>query len=340
MVQLPGELAGGRLINLRYHVVSLVAVFLALGMGIVMGSTVIDRVTVDALNDNLNRVKGDVNRTREDNERLAEAARLGQEYADQTLAEVVRDQLPEVPVMVVAVTGVDRKPVDALRQSLAAAGATVEGTVWLTPKMRLSTESEARDLAAALGTTFTGADVGATTGPTTGGPATTTTAAVDSLRQQAVTRLVTEPGSLEALVSAGFLAYEAPPSGASTSATATPPAVSSLPLPDTRFVLVSGAGAEVGDELAALPLAQALAAGPAKAVAAQSGQDTDGGRGVFVGLLRSDPAARDRVSTVDNLESPMGQAAVVLALEELGSERVGHFGVGPGAQRLLPALAA
>ena len=69
---------------------SLVAVFLALGMGIVMGSTVIDRVTVDTLNDNLNRVKDDVNRTREDNRRLGDAARLGQDYADQALAQVVR----------------------------------------------------------------------------------------------------------------------------------------------------------------------------------------------------------------------------------------------------------
>jgi hypothetical protein len=141
-------------------------------------------------------------------------------------------------------------------------------------------------------------------------------------------------------VSAGFLSYEPPEGGASTSATGAPPGVGSLPLPDTRFVLVSGAGAEVGDELAAIPLAEAMAAGSSKAVAAESGQDTDGGRGVFVGLLRSDAAARDKVSTVDNLESPMGQAAVVLALEELGSARVGHFGVGPGAQRLLPAPAA
>ena len=37
------------MINLRYHVVSLVAVFLALGVGVLMGSTVIDRVTVDQL---------------------------------------------------------------------------------------------------------------------------------------------------------------------------------------------------------------------------------------------------------------------------------------------------
>ena len=75
-------------------------------------------------------------------------------------------------------------------------------------------------------------------------------------------------------------------------------------------------------------------------MAAEAGQDTDGGRGVFVGLVRRDATVNGKVSTVDNLESPMGQAAVVLALEELGESRVGHFGVGPGAQRLLPALPA
>ncbi len=337
MVQPPGELAGRFLINLRYHVVSLVAVFLALGMGIVMGSTVIDRVTVDALNDNLNRVKSDVNQTREENGRLAEAVRQGQDFADQALTQVLRNQLPQVPVMVVAVSGIDRKPVDALRQSLVAAGATVEGTVWLTAKMRLSTDSDVAALAAALSITVPPAQA---SGPTAGGPSTTTTAATDSVRRLALSRLVTEPGSLASLMSAGFVSYEPPPAGTSTSAATEPPAVGSLPRPDTRFVLISGAGAVVGDELAAVPLAQALASSPAKAVAAESGQDTDGGRGVFVGLVRSDAAAREKVSTVDNLESPMGQAAVVLALEELGSARVGHFGVGPGAQRLLPALAA
>jgi hypothetical protein len=113
-----------------------------------------------------------------------------------------------------------------------------------------------------------------------------------------------------------------------------------VPAAGTRFVVVSGAGAEVGDDILALPLAQALAAGGARAVAAEPGEDTDGGRGVFVGLLRSDATVNGKVSTVDNLESPMGQAAVILALEELGSARVGHFGVGPEAQRLLPALPA
>jgi hypothetical protein len=55
-----------------------------------------------------------------------------------------------------------------------------------------------------------------------------------------------------------------------------------------------------------------------------------------VGPLRENKDAASRLSTVDDLESPMGQAATVLALADLGASRTGHFGVGPGAQRLLP----
>ena len=337
------------MINLRYHVVSLVAVFLALGMGIVMGSTVIDRVTVDALNNNLNNVRSDVNRTREENGRLAEQVREGQDFADQSLTHVVRDHLAGVPVLVVAVTGIDRKPVESLRQSLVTAGASVQGTIWVTSKMRLDNDAETQ----ALADTLTTADaapvppvppVEALPG-TEPAPSTTTTVAglsldSDDVRQQALANLVGEPAPLAALVSAGFLSYE-PPDVAGGPATSTPvPGLGAIPVAGTRFVVVSGAGAEVGDDLLALPLAQILATGGRQAVAAEAGQDTDGGRAVFVGLLRRDAIANGKVSTVDNLESPMGQAAVVLALEELGESRVGHYGVGPGAQRLLPALPA
>ena len=46
-----------------------------------------------------------------------------------------------------------------------------------------------------------------------------------------------------------------------------------------------------------------------------------------------------RITTVDNLDTAAGQAAVVLALRSLGVGPVGHFGVATGATRLLPAPA-
>src|SRR5206468_2922951 len=83
-----------------------------------------------------------------------------------------------------------------------------------------------------------------------------------------------------------------------------------IPLAGTRTVLVSGAGARLDDDTMTMPFLLQLALNGAPVVAAESGQDTAGGRGVFVGLVRRQPEMASRVSTVDNLESFIGQAAV------------------------------
>jgi len=333
-------------INLRYHIVSLVAVFLALGMGIVMGSTVIDRVTVDALNNKLDDVRNSTNAIRDDNSRLKNQVQQGKDFAETTRDELLRGHLKGVPVMVVAVAGIDRKPVDDLRAALVTAQATVEGTVWFTSKMRLSGDNDLRALTEALQLTVDRPDV---------------------VRRQALARILVardpsapDPSALASLSSAGFVTYDPPPAPTTTSTSSVPPTLASLPLAGTRYVFVSGAGAVVSDDLVAVPFVQ-NASQPAstpgtgsqtsatqstsnqpsgRIVAAEAGQDTQGGRAVFVGLLRGDPVVSTRISTVDNLESAMGQTATILALEDLAVPRLGHYGVGPGAQRILPAPAA
>ena len=58
------------MINFRFHIVSLVAVFLALALGIVIGSTVIDRAIVDNLNDRLDTIKRESSETDKRNDEL------------------------------------------------------------------------------------------------------------------------------------------------------------------------------------------------------------------------------------------------------------------------------
>lgn len=308
------------MINLRYHIVSLVAVFLALGLGIVMGTTVIDRVTVDALNDKLDTVQRSQGAVREENGRLKAQVDRGQDFAVGTRDQLLRGHLRNIPIMVVAVAGIDRRPVDELRQALVGAQANLEGTIWFTPKMRLNSDGEVRALATALDLPADRPEV---------------------VRRQALAKLASaretaavEASPFAALQLAGFITYEAPPLPTSTT-TSTPPTLAALPLANTRYLVVSGAGAGVGDEVLAVPLVQAYAQASGRVVAVESGVDTDGGRAVFVGLLRGDSLAA-RMSTVDNIESPMGQTAAVLALEDLGVPRFGHYGVGRDAQHLLP----
>lgn len=309
------------MINLRYHIVSLVAVFLALGLGIVMGTTVIDRVTVDALNDRLDTVQRSQGAVREENGRLKAQVDQGQDFAVATRDQLLRGHLRNVPILVVAVAGIDRRPVDELRQALVGAQANLEGTIWFTSKMRLTSDGDVRALATALDLPVDRPEV---------------------VRRQALAKVASaretaaaEASPLAALQIAGFITYEAPPLPTSTTTTAAPPTLAALPLANTRYLVVSGAGAEVGDDVVAVPLVQAYAQASGRVVAAESGVDTDGGRAVFVGLLRGDSLAA-RMSTVDNIESPMGQTAAVLALEDLGVPRFGHYGVGRGAQRVLP----
>ncbi|MGH9222212.1 MAG: copper transporter [Acidimicrobiales bacterium] len=314
------------MINLRYHIVSLVAVFLALALGIVMGSTVIDKAIVDGLRDRVDSVSNRAARTDGENKTLRDQLDVMRGFADEARDQLVLGRLRNVPVLVVTVQGVDRKPVEAVREALATAQAVPAGTLLFTNKLRLDNENDARALATALNTS----------------PA----QLPDTIRRLALTRLAatlegsaTDTGLLPALAASGFVGYE-PPSPASTTTTL---GLSSFPVANLRILLVSGAGAEVGDDRVGVPFAQALvnqapSVGGSRLVAAESGQDTPGGRAVFVGPLRGDTTVSTKLSTVDNLESPIGQAAAVLALDDLDAPRLGSYGVGPGAQRLLPSL--
>src|SRR5205823_8877779 len=130
---------------------------------------------------------------------------------------------------------------------------------------------------------------------------------------------------------AGVVDYEAPPpssiSSTSSSPTTVPLGPGAIPLPGSRSLIVSGAGARLDDDTMTMPFVTQLALGGAPIVAAEAGQDTPGGRGVFVGLILNRAETATRVSTVDDLESFIRQAAGVLATRDLGKQPVGHYGV-------------
>ena len=60
------------MINFRFHVVSLIAIFLALALGVVIGAGVIDRGIVDTLDTRLDRVEAKSERINDDNDRLTD----------------------------------------------------------------------------------------------------------------------------------------------------------------------------------------------------------------------------------------------------------------------------
>jgi hypothetical protein len=343
-------------VNLRYHIVSITAVFLALGIGLTLGSSFLDRVTVDRLESQLNTVQKRVDDTHADNEALS--ARVGDlEQRDRDLAaelpeRLLAGRLSAVPVLVVAAEGTSDVLVDQAVDALASAGADVAGTWWLTDRWLLDDPEEVSELSSLLDLTTEDADrlrrngairiaelldtasqpaeLPAVPAPETGEPATVEPVAPPE---------PSEPTLVAALETAGFLEYTALAGSGDERVL--------LPGAGARYVVVSDAQPDSGPALfASALLDEVVAEGAAAVVAAQGAVDLrdaddelvpeDQRRTTFVGPLREGELTRDRVSTVDDLDTAAGLVATVLAVEDLGAGRMGHYGVAPGAARLLP----
>lgn len=308
------------MINFRFHLVSLTAVFLALGIGIAVGASVVDRATVELLEDRLKGVENRLDATDSENADLRRQLGDWSTFTEQARDQAVAGRLEGVPVLLIGVQGIDRGPVEAFRQTLAAAGADLLGTVWFTAKLRLEEDEDSSALADLLGVAPRGADP-------------VRRAMVDLLVADLTGQTAT--GVLARLRDAAFAEFEAPGSA--------PVDLAALPTTEARFVVISDARAQVPNEQLAVPLATELAqAARARVLAAEAGEDLAGQlpehRGVFVGPLRSGDAA-PLLSTVDNLEDWRGRFSAVYALRDLGAAKVGHYGAGPGAVRLVPETA-
>ena len=305
------------MVNFRFHIISLVAVFLALG------STVIDQATVKGLKNNLASYKHRSEAERKRANELADDLSRWDKFAEQARDQLLPGRLAGVPVLLVAVQGVAHDRVADLHTWLGQTEADDQGTLWLQSKLAASGSNDSQQLAQVLGTTTTRPDV---------------------LRREVVGQLsdalvrpaaqsTPPPGPLLAqLRQAGFVDYDSP-SGHNLD-------VGSIPAPGTRLVVISGPGADVPDVQLAVPLCGALARNQdARVVAAEGLNGDPQARTEFVGPLRRDKTMNARVSTVDDLEQFYGTVALVLALDDLGRGDVGHYGVGPGASRLVPAPA-
>ena len=112
----------------------------------------------------------------------------------------------------------------------------------------------------------------------------------------------------------------------------------SWPAAGTRMLLVDGSQAHPLPGTVSLPILRAAAAAGGRLALAEVFRPTATvkDRGAVVRGVRDDAALSRVVSTVDDLDNTMGQVALTLAVQELGTGRAGHYGEGPGASSHLP----
>ncbi|WP_138757283.1 copper transporter [Modestobacter altitudinis] len=318
------------MIDFRYHLVSLIAVFLAVALGIVIGTTQLN----GPLTDNL---QGQVTALQDDKRSLEDQTQLLQTQLDDvgSFDEAVGPTLVENTlagesvVLVVASPDLDAEVVEGVTALLGSAGATVTGTIRLTDTY--ADPSSAGTVESYLA------------GP--GVPATVTRPATDDVGElvaSVLAQVLMVPG--EGAPDVGI-----PPSTTDTSTVLAGLAeldvlsqdTSSVSPADQAVVLTSGtvAGGEDAEDAEAratalVQLATALDTEGSGVVVA--GDLASAGEGGLVEAVRSDRTAAAAVSTVDNVDTPAGRISTVLAVAAEQRGTSGEYGVGEDTQPVPP----
>ncbi len=300
------------MISFRYHLVSLVAVFLALALGIVVGTTALNGPITTDLRKQVNTLKGD--RTTLANQVKALQSRVGdaEQFADTYGTQLVKGALTGTNVLVIALPGAGASVQDSIARQIAAAGGKVSGRIQLTPDYIDSRRGQD------ISSLATGAvHPIAWTAPETSD--------AGQLGGSLLAFVLTGKGQGTDLnqVLGGFSELHM----LTASGTVTP----------ATSVVVVGTGALPNDDYGAqaeLALVSALQFYKGKVVVA--GDHVAATSNGIVAEVRGPQGLKTTVSTVDNADSAMGQVTSILALADIAKDVVGHDGTGSGADALFP----
>lgn len=298
------------MISFRYHLVSIAAVFLALAVGVVLGSAGVSDRLLSAVSHEADDLAGQVQTLRAERDELAAGQRASDEFARRVGPAAVRGLLQGSSVTLVT-SGVDPADRDAVLALLQQAGAAVGGEVALTPAVGDPARGDQlRELTAELlptGAQLPAAtDTGSLVGGLLGGIVLTPAG------QQGGQPIAAQQADavLSGLAAAGFVAPGPRPQPG-----------------NAVLVLTGGAlqGVDAGDAAAVLArlAAQLDRVGGGAVLAGRTGSADATGA---VGVARADPGIVERVSTVDDLQTGAGQVSAVLAVREQLDGRSGSYG--------------
>ncbi len=315
------------MINFRYHVVSILAVFLALAIGTVMGASFVGRGVIDRLNERITSVRKNADGVRAEKETLQGQVDNLSSYRDETAALTVARSLTGLRVNLVAERGVDGGVVDAQATLLRQGAATVPGVIWLEDSWKLDSADAVANLRTATGLTprdrvtlraAAAQLLGKRLGEAPAAlvlPNPTTAAPTEDL--------------LTKLVAAKFISL----AGVAGSPT---PVAADFVASASRVLELGGPGHAVPADV--IPtVAAGVFSGGTPAVVGQAFKKSDAtpDRGSWVDAIAGQASIRNHVSTVDDVESVEGRVGATLALAELSLGTVGNYGV--DRERAVPA---
>jgi hypothetical protein len=304
------------MISFRYHLVSIVAVFLALALGIVVGTTALNGpITKD--------LRNQVNDAKKQRDALAAQVKLLQgqvddagQFASTYGAQLLSNALTGTNVLEIVLPGATNDMQDGLSSQINAAGGRISGRITIT-KAYLDPSGGAGIVSIATG------------GSRPIGWNAPVTSNADKLGGSLLAYVLLGHGQATDLtqVMGAFSALHMVTSDAQTITPAT-------------TVVVLGHGGISGNDYAGtaeLSLVSALAKSGGHVVVA--GDNASASEHGLVAEVRDTKSARGAVSSVDNANTPFGQVSAVLALAGAAKGLVGHYGTDQSADALYPAPA-
>ena len=310
------------MINFRYHVVSLTAVFLALAIGLVVGTAALNGPVADSLKENVNALRKDNQQMRQSVNSMQKELELEEEFAAQMAQVYLPGKLAGKRVMVLSLpTG--REHTEGVLKMLQLAGANVTGRVDVQDKF-INPDNNTNLMELAVTAARPSAPASALPGNGNGVETSSALLASVLLDRGQGAAPVTEADRravLAAYSNAGYLTTEDKVAGPAEAVVV----VSGQPYVDKDSAKKDESVVKIAEQFD------------------RTGAIVVGGTGAsgsnLVAVVRGDPVLAQTISTVDNANTTQGQLVTSLALvQQLTEKKAGQYGVGDNAAALLPKL--
>jgi hypothetical protein len=363
------------MIDFRYHLVSLVSVFLALAVGIVLGAGPLKGTIGDTLSSQVDQLRSEKAALRGQLDIAQAAVENRDTFARTVLPSLVHRQLGGGRVLFLALPGASTDSTKPLAESLQAAGARVTGRVdlkdaWTDPAHARDRDSVLRTFASLLATGTSGpassTPAAVSSGPTAKGSATNGSASPASASPAPTAVPVPSvPGATStATALAALLARALVTRDPGQTGPLDPDAARTIDgmrrsgllgingdltgRASQVVVLAPGvepaAGGQSGSSTAASPDPMAQWAALAVGLDARSqgavvvGPASSATPGGVLSALRAQDVVSQVISTVDSGGTPMGDVTTVLALHEQSLGGAGSYGFVGKVKAPLPVL--
>ena len=310
------------MINFRYHVVSLTAVFLALAIGLVVGTAALNGPVADSLKSQISALSKDNSNKRDQINQYRDELNKNQDFATQIAPAYLNNQLAGRKVLVVALPNT-ADYADGVIAMLKVAGATVTAKITVQDKFFDPNNTfELLDLA------------GQSSQPTIqmeGLPLNSD--GVETASAQLALGLLQRAGAaqasaddvaalLTAYTKQGYLAVGDNAVGGAEGTVI----VSGEPPTDKDAAKKNQAAVTMATQFGNKPLVVA---------------GVEVGDGNLISGVRGDPKLVKEISTVDNASTAQGQVATAMVTaERMVQNKTGQYGLGAGASSLVPKAAA